>query len=502
MSQIKISHLTFGYDDSSDQVFSDVSFQIDTGWKLGFCGRNGRGKTTFLKLLMGQYEYRGSITANVSFEYFPFAVRTPAQNTLEVLTQISPEAALWQFERELGKLAVGEEALYRPFATLSNGEQTKALLAGLFLRENAFLLIDEPTNHLDLTARQTVARYLKGKSGFILVSHDRAFLDDCVDHILSINRADIQVMPGNFSVWWEEKQRRDAFELAQNAQLEGEIARLEQASARTAGWSDKVEKSKHTPLSSGLRADQGYIGHKAAKMMKRSKATQARRESAAAEKSKLLKNVEQADALKIHPLPYHASRLLSLESLAVSYGGRAVFRGLNLVLEQGERLAIQGGNGCGKSSVLKLLCGQEVPHTGLVHVGSRLVISYLPQDASFLCGDLSDFAHARQIDQTLLKTILRKLDFPRAAFEKDMGDYSAGQKKKVLIAASLCQKAHLYIWDEPLNYVDLLSRLQIEELIAAHLPTMIFVEHDRAFCQRVATRTLDLSAASSAGNGQ
>jgi len=129
MSQIKISHLTFGYDGSYEDVFTDVSFQIDTDWKLGFCGRNGRGKTTFLKLLMGQHKYQGTITASVSFEYFPFAVDNPTLDTLEVLTQVSPEAQLWQIEKELGKLAVGEDVLFRPFATLSDGEQTKALLA-------------------------------------------------------------------------------------------------------------------------------------------------------------------------------------------------------------------------------------------------------------------------------------------------------------------------------------------------------------------------------------
>ena len=491
MSLINVSNLTFSYEGSYDNIFTDVSFQIDTDWKLGFCGRNGRGKTTFLKLLMGQYEYSGAITASVDFEYFPFTVADPSLNTLDILCLIAPDAQVWMIQRELSKLAVNEDALYRPFATLSNGEQTKTLLAGLFLRENSFLLIDEPTNHLDMAARETVARYLNGKAGFILVSHDRAFLDDCVDHILSINKASIEVIGGNFSTWWEQKERRDAFELAQNERLGHEISHLKEAAARTSRWSDKVEKSKHQPLKSGLDANIGYIGHQAAKMMKTSKSTEKRRLNAIDEKSKLLKNLEEAEDLKIHPLTYHSSRLLSLENVSVFYGAREVFRNLSFSLNRGERLVLKGGNGSGKSSVLKLICG-DVPHTGTVRLGSRLVFSYVPQDASFLSGNLSDYAQEQGIDETLFKAILRKLDFSRIQFEKDMSEYSAGQKKKVLLARSLCEQAHVYIWDEPLNYIDVLSRIQIESLIASYNPTMIFVEHDRAFCNSIATTAVNI----------
>ncbi|MDR0325154.1 MAG: ABC-F type ribosomal protection protein [Oscillospiraceae bacterium] len=490
MSQISVSRLTFAYDGSYDDIFTDVSFQIDTDWKLGFCGRNGRGKTTFLHLLMGRYEVRGTITAGVDFEYFPYPVADMSQNTLDILSAIAPDVQIWQIQRELSKLAVSEDALYRPFVTLSNGERTKVLLAGLFLRENSFLLIDEPTNHLDMAARETVARYLNGKSGFILVSHDRAFLDECVDHILSINKANIEIQAGNFSSWFRNKQMQDDFEIAENERLKKDISRLGAAARRTASWSDKVEKSKNQPLASGLSADKGYIGHKAAKMMARSKATEKRRDDAVSEKSKLLKNIESAEPLKLHPSPYHTHRLLSIDRIAVSYGGREIFRDISLTLTQGERVALSGGNGTGKSSLLKLICGEEIPHTGTVTAGSRLTISYVPQDASFLAGDLAGYAQEQQIEETLFKAILRKLDFSRAQFEKDMRDYSAGQKKKVLLARSLCQQAHLYIWDEPLNYIDVLSRIQIEKLILAYKPTLLFVEHDRAFCETIATKTI------------
>jgi lincosamide and streptogramin A transport system ATP-binding/permease protein len=192
-------------------------------------------------------------------------------------------------------------------------------------------------------------------------------------------------------------------------------------------------------------------------------------------------------------VPYHAARLITLEDVSLRYGGgREVFSGLSFSLERGERLALTGRNGSGKSSVLKLILGEDIPHTGKVELGSGLRISCVVQDASPLAGDLRTYAEDAGIDESLFKAILRKLDFSRVQFEKDMRDYSAGQKKKVLLARSLCERAHVYIWDEPLNYIDVLSRIQIEELILVHETTMIFVEHDRAFCERVATRTLTL----------
>jgi len=492
MSQIQISHLTFAYEGSYDNIFDNVSFQIDTDWKLGFTGRNGRGKTTFLRLLLGKYEYRGSISASVAFEYFPYAVADKTRDTLRVIQEICPDFPQWALERELSLLEVAEEVLGRPFATLSNGEQAKVLLCALFLKENSFLLIDEPTNHLDLRGREIVSRYLNRKRGFILVSHDRAFLDGCVDHILSINRTNIEIQRGNFSSWLLNKERQDSFELAENERLKKDVQRLSAAAKRSADWSNKVEKSKYSTRNSGLRVDRGYIGHQAAKMMKRSKTTEKRRQDAAEEKSKLLKNIEAADTLKIQSLPYHSSRLLALEEVSLFYGDKTVCRNLSFSVLQGDRVALRGKNGSGKTSVLKLICNEELTYTGQFHRGSRLLISYVSQDTSYLSGSLSDYALQQGIDESLFKAILRKLDFSRTQFEKDMRDFSGGQKKKVLIAKSLCEKAHLLVWDEPLNYIDVLSRMQIEELLLEYKPTILFVEHDRVFCEKVATKTVEL----------
>lgn len=491
MSIIQISNLTFCYDGSSDTIFEDVSLRLDTDWRLGLTGRNGRGKTTFLNLLLGKYEHRGSISSSVAFDYFPFSISDPSRSAIDAVEAISPDYEYWRLAREMHKLKLSDELLYRPYGTLSGGEQVKLLLALLFSRDNRFLLIDEPTNHLDLESRTLVADYLRSKSGFLLVSHDRAFLDGCIDHILSINKSSIELQQGNFSSWWENKRRQDQFEQEQNDRLKRDIARLDDAARRAADWSDKTEQSKHV-RNSGLRPDRGYIGHKAAKMMQRSKSIEARRINAAEEKADLLHNIETADALRLSPLTYHADRLLLLRDVSIRYGEQPVCEKVSFDLRRGERVALTGANGSGKSSLLKLILGQDTPFEGQFQRGSGLSISYVPQDASFLSGRLAEYAEQCGINRSLFLAILRKLDFSRTQFEKDMSAFSAGQKKKVLIARSLCERAHLYVWDEPLNFIDILSRMQIEQLLERFRPTLLFVEHDRAFCDRIATKTVQL----------
>ncbi len=492
MSMIQVQQLSFSYPSSFDPIFEDVSFQIDTDWKLGFIGRNGRGKTTFFNLLLGKFEYSGKISSAVEFNYFPYPVQDKSKNTHEVLEGICPQAEDWEFLREIAYLEVEAEAMYRPFDTLSNGEQTKVLLAALFLNEGQFLLIDEPTNHLDTEARKLVSSYLKKKKGFILISHDRNFLDGCVDHILSINKANIEVQSGNYSSWKLNFDRQQEHEEATNERLQKDIGRLKQASKQSAGWSNRVEASKNGTTNSGSKLDKGFVGHKAAKIMKRSKNLEARQQKAIEEKSKLLKNVEKMDSLQLTQVEPKTKELLQLTDVSIMYDGQRVNEPISFKVDQGDRIVLDGKNGSGKSSILKLILGDDIQYTGTLHTGPNLIISYVQQDTSHLKGKLRDFIEEHQLDETLFKSVLRKMDFDRIQFEKDISHYSGGQKKKLLIAKSLCEKAHLYIWDEPLNFIDVYSRMQIEELIQTFQPTMIFVEHDQTFQEKIATKTVKM----------
>jgi lincosamide and streptogramin A transport system ATP-binding/permease protein len=477
-----------------------------------------------LRLLSGQLPYTGQIVSPLGFAYFPYAVGDESLPALEVAREaIAPFRALEQtmeeaqrdpsrlseyaealerytladgfaidalIKAEAGKLDLAQSILERPFSSLSHGERTKLLLAALFLRRDSLLLIDEPTNHLDLEGRAALARYLRGKNGFLLVSHDRHLLDSSINHVLSINRdGSFSLEQGNYSSWQLNKDLQDAFELEQNESLKKQISALNETAREKANWSDKVEKSKfgsHT-------ADRGYVGHKAAKMMKRSKAIGRRIERAADEKSKLLQRVEEGGDLRLAPLKSPVKRLVFARDLTIDYGPGPLFPPLSFELMQGESLCLKGRNGSGKSSLVKLILGESIPHGGELTLASGLVFSVVRQDASGLGGPLRRFIQEENIDQSLFFAILRKLGFERAQFETSLSNFSQGQKKKCLLAASLCKPAHLYVWDEPLNYIDLPSRLQIEKLLLDFRPTMLFIEHDAVFAEQIASKTILLA---------
>ena len=277
MAQINVNNLTFGYEGSFDNVFENVSFSIDTDWKLGFIGRNGKGKTTFLKLLLGKLEYTGTISTSTIFDYFPYKIKEKDLEitAAELMEAWKPGVESWRVLCELPNLEIDSELLYRPMKTLSFGERTKVMLAVLFSGDNDFLLIDEPTNHLDMRTRDIIKNYLASKKGFILVSHDRDLLDACIDHVLVLNRSTIEVQAGDFSTWWENKAKADAFAKAENEKHLKEIGKLKKAADRTARWAEKSEGSKigFDPIKEHDRCldTRAFIGAKTKKMQSKVK---------------------------------------------------------------------------------------------------------------------------------------------------------------------------------------------------------------------------------------
>lgn len=508
MAQISVNNLTFYYDGSFDNIFEDVSFSIDTNWKLGFIGRNGKGKTTFLNLLLGKYSYKGSISASTKFDYFPYQI-TEHQMQLtaaDFVEDIKPGCEIWRVTCELAELGESGEILYVPYMTLSPGERTKILLAVLFSGENDFLLIDEPTNHLDQDARENVKAYLASKKGFILVSHDRDLLDACIDHVLVLNRKTIEVQSGNFSSWWDNKQRKDQFSIAENEKHRKEIKKLNQAAMRTSQWADKNERTKigFDPIKEHDRSidTRAVIGAKTKKMQSRVKQMEKRIGREIEEKEGLLKDLETPVDLKLVQLLHHKNTIVNVRNCSLKYANakEPVFANLSFTIDRGDRVALCGKNGCGKSTLIKKIIQKNglidddstILEEGICDVALGLVVSYVAQDTAGLKGDIVAFCKKNDLDHSLFCTILRQLDLEREQFLKNMENYSEGQKKKVLLAASLLTPAHLYIWDEPLNYIDVFSRMQIEKLLVDYRPTMLFVEHDVRFREKIATKIIEL----------
>ncbi len=510
MAQIQVTDLTFSYDGSPDDILDNVTFSIDTDWKLGLIGRNGKGKTTLLNLFMGRYEYSGSIRTSTCFDYFPYQVDEAdlTQAAADLLEKWKPMVELWQVLVQMNELKMDPEFLYRPFGTLSFGERTRVMLAVLFATENEFLLIDEPTNHLDTAARDIVKAYLASKKGFILVSHDRDLLDGVCDHVLVLNRSTIEVQAGNFSTWWENKEKKDAFAQSENEKHLKEISKLKSAADRNSRWADKSENTKigFDPVKEHDRsiASRSFIGAKTKKMQARVRSFEMRIDREIEEKEGLLQDIERVSDLKIQPLVFHKEVLINANDLSLRYedAGEELFSGLRFQVKRGDRMILSGENGCGKSSILKAIlqkmdmCRQGkdtgLSVSGELDVATGMTVSYVNQDTSFLRGSLRGFCEDRGLDESLFLAVLRQLDIGREQFAKNMEDFSEGQKKKVLVAASLITPAHLYIWDEPLNYIDVFSRMQIENLILKYEPTMLLVEHDIRFQEKIGTEVIKI----------
>ncbi|MBR4430722.1 MAG: ABC-F family ATP-binding cassette domain-containing protein [Clostridiales bacterium] len=485
MPMINIKDLSFGYDGSDKMLFDDITISLDTTWKLALAGRNGRGKTTFFKLLRGELDHAGTITGVPPTVLFP----------MDEL----PDCEEWKVRKELNLMGADPDIMWRPMDTLSGGERTKLMLAYLFAGDGIYPLIDEPTNHLDRQGREAVASYLASKEGFILISHDRAFLDRCTDHTLVITKSGVELVGTTFSTWWENNEQRQESELARNNQLKKEMGSIEAAMKKNAQWSSKAESYKNRANAPSKVAQnhwtRAYEGSKAKKLMSLSKNLEQRNEKKLEEKQSLLKDLEREQTLKIFGSTHHDKTPVMLKDVTVLRDGEVVASGINLTVGQGQKISLQGTNGCGKSTLIKFLTGDEalmneggssITATGDIHIAKGLKISYVGQDTSVLKGCLYDIADDRGCDKTQFSTILVKMGFTKEMLYRDVDALSLGQKKFVMLALSLCERADVYLWDEPLNYIDVYMRKEIERLVKSSDVTMLFVEHDKAFVENVA----------------
>ena len=227
-------------------------------------------------------------------------------------------------------------------------------------------------------------------------------------------------------------------------------------------------------------------------MMKSSKVLEQRTQKAIDEKTNLLKNIDRNENLKIIHLESNKNPLVLMNNLQIKFNGQVIFKPISFEVNNGDRVAILGKNGIGKSSILKLILGKEIQYNGEFKVVNDLKISYISQSTEYLKGNLKTFVGDNNIDESIFKAMLSKMGFSKENFNTNIQEMSDGQKKKVLIAKSISEQANIYIWDEPLNYIDILTRIQIEDVILQYKPTLIFVEHDETFIDKIATKTIPL----------
>ncbi|RRG17614.1 ABC-F type ribosomal protection protein [Weissella viridescens] len=498
MSKIEMKNISFAYDGQA-KLFENVSQVIDTSWHLGLVGRNGRGKTTLFKLLQNQLPYQGSLTCEVAVQYFPQQVTHPEQTVLTMLEQTVAPEHLWEVEREMQQLGLDVDHIEaQVYQTLSGGEQTKVLLALVFANSDDFILLDEPTNHLDAKTRQQVAQYLQHKQGFIVVSHNRQFLDQTTDHTLSIEKTQLKRYNGSFSVYETEKQARDMHELATKQKLQREIKQLDQAAKQKAGWSDQREKSltaKPSQVGGKNHGDKGFESARAARTMKKAKQIERHAQQALDDKQALLQDTEFVETLTMAVETPRKAPVVEVHQIQLGYQGQPLFEPASFKVERGDIIGLTGDNGVGKSSLLQALQGTFTGQvTGTVQIAGNPTISQVRQTTQYLHGSLQEFSEANAVDEQALLSMLHKLGLERRAFTLPIEQMSRGQQKRVELAQALVKPAELYLWDEPLNYLDVFNQSQIEKVIRMFEPTMIVVEHDQTFLENIQARCVPLQA--------
>ena len=497
MSNIKILNLSFRYEDASDNIFNDLNLNLDSSWKLGLVGRNGRGKTTFLNLLRAKLQGTCKIESKLAFSYFPIKINNPDNITLYEL-QDKASFEQWELEREMNLLGADPDLLWQPFNTLSGGEQTKVLLALSFTNRDAFPLIDEPTNHLDEASRLQVAKYLKKHDkGYIVVSHDRDFLNQITDHILAIENTEIHLYQGNYASYEDTKEKRDQFNRDKNEKLKGEVRRLNESQLRLKKYSNKSENQKNAKAHDNeihAYINKGFYSHKAAKIMKKSTNLSNRINKDIEAKKGLMTNIEDVPDLTINFQPNYHQTLLETQHLSLRVQDKQLFEDLNMIVENKGVISLEGKNGTGKSTFLKLLLGKanDVSYQGQFALTNGLKISYLPQDFTEYTGTLKEFAEKQKISYEELLNNLKKMGFPRESFTTKIEEMSMGQQKRLALAKSLVEPADLYLWDEPANYLDVFNQDQLIKLLKNVQPAMVLVEHDQYFIEHVATQRIKL----------
>ncbi len=528
MANIICRSVSFGYPASEHEVFDNLNLLIDTQWRSALVGRNGRGKSTLLKLLHRDLEpTSGSVEIPVSTRLFPNTSPNPTACVFAVVKDATGPYRQWEREMERllddknemsvaryceleqryaqangykidGRIECELEAMGltgyddRPFANLSGGEQTKALLAALFVQDDGFALIDEPTSHLDMAGRSQVASYLATKRGFLLVSHDRSFLDEATDHVVSLNKADVRVQRGSYSVWRDNFLAEQHLEAERNETLRKQIRKLSKAAGQRRDGAQARETDK------GAHTDKGYIGHRAAKQMQRALNIERRRGRDMEERRGLLKNQEKIRDLKVEPKTNQNKDtkkiLFVADNLSVQLGKRSLLRGFALQLSKGERIAVLGPNGCGKTTLLNLICGDQVKFAGNLNRAPAITISRAHQQPRWAVGSLQDRLYEARYDVTRFRQIMAVMGISGDQLDHPLETFSQGELKKVDLTRTFMEPVDLLVWDEPLNYIDIETREQIIDVVLRDKPTLLFVEHDKHFVERVATRVVELDA--------
>lgn len=520
-------------------VLRGISLTVHKGDRIGLVGENGSGKTSLFRILLGQIKptsgdvflARGVRIGYLTQNLLDMSGGDPTRTCWEAAAE--PFAPLAALERELETVALAlsstdddaardddtetllerlgelqqryelaggysyrariEETLHglglspelwdRPLTSLSAGQKVRLALARLLLAEHDVLLLDEPTNHLDIEAREWLQAHLRQiEAAYVVVSHDRVFLDAVIDKVAHLHNGRLKLYTGNYSEFRDRLEVETARAREKYEQRRKLVRKLEMQARKYETWSHRTEKKKQGAF------DKGFVGKRAAKLMNRS--IQARRRiEETIEKMKTEAPRKQTRVA----MDFHASEarfLLSVRNAAVGYDpSRPLVRGLSFDLEAGDRIAIVGPNGCGKSTLIKTILGHMAPLAGEIWRSETADIGYFDQDARRLPFDATALTAVKEAhdDETIVRTVMARMRIIKDSVHKPIHSLSAGERAKVLLAKLMVGAHNFLVLDEPTNYLDIETQDVLLETLVEFPGAILFVSHDRHFVEELAT---------------
>ena len=517
MIEIQVDRLVKSFE-VGHNVLDGLTFQIDQGERVGLLGRNGAGKTTLFKILTGELDYdEGQVTVAQGrrvglisqIPVYPagYTVEDVLRSAFARLHALAEEmeslaarmAAGESDERILKRygalsekfevfggydtdvavnkiargLSISDEMRRQLFDSLSGGEKTRVNLGRLILEDTDILLLDEPTNHLDLHATEWLEEYIRSFRGTVVtISHDRYFLDRIVTRVIEIQDGKAEFYSGNYSFYAVEKERRFQERMKQYEKEQAKIQQLEKAAEQLRVWAFQGrDKTYRRAISMEKRIE---------RMRTTSKPTKARKMDA-----------------RFSSAEFHGDEVLGLRSLSKSYGDKHLFDGISLKVEGGERIALIGDNGTGKSTLIKMIVGELYPDDGRIRLGPQVRMAYLPQIIHFDHPDWNlvenMMAAKKGLSAQSARNRLAAYDFRGEDVLKPVSVLSGGEQSRLRLCMLMDDEINFLILDEPTNHLDIDSREWIEEAVEAYDGTLLFVSHDRYFINRFATRIWELS---------
>ena len=515
MVDIRVTGLVKSFD-LEKKILNGLSFQVDSGERVGLLGKNGAGKTTLFRMLTGELEPdEGEIQLGAGrrvglisqIPVYPagytvedvlcsaFARMYRMKDEMDTLALrmeqgASDETTLrrygelnarfeglggWDTDTAVNKVANGlsipQAMRQRDFDCLSGGEKTRVNLGRLILEDTDVLLLDEPTNHLDLQATEWLEEYLRKFRGTVVtISHDRYFLDRTVTRIIEIQDGKAEFYSGNYSFYAIEKERRYQERMKQYLKEQAKIQQLEKAAEQMHLWAFMGNDALHKRAFS--------MEKRIERMRTTQKPTKARKLEA-----------------RFQSREFKGDEVLQIKGLAKGFGEKHLFSEVYLRCEGGERIALLGENGTGKTTLLNILTGSEKPDSGSVRLGPSVKAAYLPQ-----------VIHFDHPERSILDTMLYELDITPQSARNRLAAYqftgedvfkkvsvlSGGELSRLRLCMLMDESINLLILDEPTNHLDIDSREWLEEAVEAFDGTLLFVSHDRYFINRFATRVWEL----------